>query len=85
VIGETSMIGTRVRLYQGVTLGALSLPRGKTRALKDTKRHPTIEDDVIIYANATILGGDTVIGRGAVIGGNCFITASVPPGERRSV
>ncbi len=85
VIGETTVIGDRVRIYQGVTLGALSLPTGKARVLAATKRHPTIEDDVILYANATILGGDTVIGRGAVIGGNAFITESVPAGARRSV
>jgi serine O-acetyltransferase len=85
VIGETTVIGNRVRIYQGVTLGALSLPRGKARNIAGHKRHPTIEDDVIIYANATILGGETVIGRGAVIGGNAFITESVPPGARRSV
>ena len=78
VIGETTIIGNRVRIYQGVTLGALSLPTGKARALASAKRHPTIEDDVIIYANATILGGETVIGRGAVIGGNSWITESVP-------
>jgi serine O-acetyltransferase len=83
VIGETTVIGNRVRIYQGVTLGAMSLPKGEVRALSSKKRHPTIEDDVIIYANATILGGDTVIGRGAVIGGNAFITDSVPAGERR--
>lgn len=83
VIGETSVIGDRVRIYQGVTLGALSLPTGSARTLSARKRHPTIEDDVIIYANATILGGETVIGRGAVIGGNAFITDSVPAGERR--
>jgi serine O-acetyltransferase len=78
VIGETTVIGRGVRVYQGVTLGALTLPSGQARALAKQKRHPTIEDDVIIYANATILGGDTVIGRGAVIGGNSWITASVP-------
>jgi serine O-acetyltransferase len=78
VIGETSVIGNRVRIYQGVTLGALSLPTGKARALATAKRHPTIEDEVIIYANATILGGETVIGKGAVIGGNSWITESVP-------
>jgi serine O-acetyltransferase len=78
VIGETTIIGARVRIYQGVTLGALSLPTGESRALSHKKRHPTIEDDVIIYANATILGGDTVIGKGAVIGGNSWITQSVP-------
>ncbi|MSP62993.1 MAG: serine acetyltransferase [Myxococcales bacterium] len=85
VIGETTVIGDRVRIYQGVTLGALSLPTGKARLLSQKKRHPTIEDEVIIYANATILGGDTVIGQGAVIGGNAFITESVPAGARRSV
>jgi serine O-acetyltransferase len=84
VIGETSVIGDRVRVYQGVTLGALSLPTGEARTLAATKRHPTIEDDVIIYANATILGGDTVIGRGAVIGGNSWITESVPGRPRKT-
>jgi serine O-acetyltransferase len=84
VIGETSVIGNRVRIYQGVTLGALSLPTGKARQLASAKRHPTIEDDVIIYANATILGGETVIGRGAVIGGNSWITESVPARARSS-
>ena len=78
VIGETTVIGDRVRIYQGVTLGALSLPTGEARTLSTKKRHPTIEDDVIIYANATILGGDTVIGRGAVVGGNSWITESIP-------
>lgn len=82
VIGETTRIGSRVRIYQGVTLGALSLPTGAARKQSGCKRHPTIEDDVIIYANATILGGDTVIGRGAVIGGNTWITESVPPSAR---
>jgi serine O-acetyltransferase len=85
VIGETARIGKRVRIYQGVTLGALSLPTGRARQLATAKRHPTIEDDVIIYANATILGGDTVIGRAAVIGGNCWVTASVAPGARLTV
>jgi serine O-acetyltransferase len=85
VIGETTVIGRRVRIYQGVTLGALSLPQGKARGLSGAKRHPTIEDDVIIYANATILGGDTVIGRGAVIGGNAWITRSVVPGTKLTV
>jgi serine O-acetyltransferase len=84
VIGETTVIGNRVRIYQGVTLGALSLPTGKARQLASAKRHPTIEDDVIIYANATILGGETVIGRGAVIGGNSWITESVPARARSS-
>jgi serine O-acetyltransferase len=75
VIGETTVIGKNVKLYQGVTLGALSV----TKEEADKKRHPTIEDDVTIYAGATILGGETVIGRGCTIGGNVWITASVPP------
>jgi len=74
VIGETARVGNRVKIYQGVTLGALSTA-GESRG----QRHPTVEDDVTIYANATILGGDTVIGRGSVIGANVFLTASVPP------
>ncbi|MGB5233320.1 MAG: serine acetyltransferase [Desulfoprunum sp.] len=82
VIGETTVIGNNVRLYQGVTLGALSLPRDAGTTLRHRKRHPTIEDDVIIYANTTILGGDTVIGRGAVIGGNIWLTESVEAGTR---
>jgi serine O-acetyltransferase len=79
VIGETTEIGRRVRLYQGVTLGALSVPRDKVDALRTTRRHPTVEDDVIIYAQATILGGHTVIGARSVIGGNVWLTESVPP------
>jgi serine O-acetyltransferase len=79
VIGETTVIGNRVRLYQGVTLGALSVPRGATEKLREQKRHPTIEDEVIIYSGATILGGDTVIGTRSVIGGNVWITESIPP------
>ena len=79
VIGETTDIGDRVRIYQGVTLGALSVPRGESRPC-GKKRHPTIEADVVIYAGATILGGDTVIGRGAIIGGNTWVTESVAPG-----
>jgi serine O-acetyltransferase len=75
VIGETAVIGNNVKLYQGVTLGALSV----NKSLASTKRHPTIENDVVIYANATILGGETVIGRGSVIGGNVWLTASIPP------
>ncbi|MEZ4366867.1 MAG: serine O-acetyltransferase EpsC [Kofleriaceae bacterium] len=82
VIGETSVIGDRVRIYQGVTLGALSVPRASERPEPGARRHPTIEDDVVIYAGATILGGDTVIGRGAVIGGNAWVTESVAPGAR---
>jgi len=76
VIGETCEIGDRVRIYQGVTLGALAV---QGRTIRGVKRHPTIEDDVVIYAGATILGGDTVIGRGSVIGGNVWLTESVPP------
>jgi serine O-acetyltransferase len=75
VVGQTAIIGNNVKLYQGVTLGALSVDK----SLASTKRHPTIEDDVVIYANATILGGETVIGRGSVIGGNVWLTSSVPP------
>lgn len=77
VIGETTTIGESVKIYQGVTLGALA--PGFGQLLRGQKRHPTIEENVTIYAGATILGGDTVIGRGAVIGGNVFITSSVPP------
>ena len=79
VIGETTEIGRDVRIYQGVTLGALSLPKDAGEMLRGKKRHPTIEDDVIIYSGATILGGDTVIGTRSVIGGNVWITHSVPP------
>jgi len=75
VIGETTIIGKNVKIYQGVTLGALSVR--KTESGK--KRHPTIEDNVTIYANATILGGETVIGSGSIIGGSVWITQSVPP------
>jgi serine O-acetyltransferase len=81
VIGETSRIGSNVKLYQGVTLGALSAPRFRDDS-RPFKRHPTIEDEVTIYAGATILGGDTVIGRGSVIGGNVWIDRSVPPGSK---
>jgi serine O-acetyltransferase len=79
VIGETTRIGKSVRIYQGVTLGALSLPRNAGDQYRGKKRHPTIEDDVIIYSGATILGGDTVIGARSVIGGNVWLTDSVPP------
>ena len=82
VVGETSKIGKRVRIYQGVTLGALSLPKKEVEQLRHKKRHPTIEDDVTIYAGATILGGETVIGAGSVIGGSVWITSSVPPGTK---
>lgn len=77
VIGETTVIGNRVKLYQGVTLGALSTRGGQK--LRGKRRHPTIADDVTIYAGASVLGGDTVIGQGSVIGSNVFITKSVPP------
>jgi serine O-acetyltransferase len=83
VIGETTMIGNRVKLYQGVTLGALSFAMDEEgRMIRGKKRHPTIEEDVVIYAGATILGGATVIGRGSVIGGNVWLTRSVPPFTR---
>ncbi|MBI2420335.1 MAG: serine acetyltransferase, partial [Ignavibacteriales bacterium] len=74
VIGETSEIGKNVKLYQGVTLGALSVDK----VMASTKRHPTIEDDVIIYSQAVILGGNTVIGKNSIIGGNSWIIQSVP-------
>jgi serine O-acetyltransferase len=78
VIGETTVIGNNVKLYQGVTLGALSVRKEEGRR----KRHPTIEDDVTIYSHAAILGGETVIGRGSIIGGNVWITESVPPNTK---
>lgn len=78
VIGETTVIGNNVKLYQGVTLGALSVKKEES----GIKRHPTIEDDVTIYANATILGGETVIGKGSTIGGSVWITQSVPAGSK---
>lgn len=74
VIGETCVIGNNVKIYQGVTLGALSVEKN----MQNKKRHPTIEDDVTIYANATILGGETVIGRGSIVGGNTWVTKSIP-------
>ncbi len=80
VIGETTEIGDHVRLYQGVTLGALSPRRGQS--IRGQKRHPTLEDDVVVYPGATILGGGTVIGAGSVIGGNAWVTESVPPGSK---
>ncbi len=82
VVGETTEIGDHVRIYQGVTLGALSLPRDAGDRYRNKKRHPTIEDDVIIYSNTTILGGDTVIGANSVIGGNIWLTESVPPATK---
>jgi serine O-acetyltransferase len=77
VIGETTVIGNHVKIYQGVTLGGLSINKNMARQ----KRHPTIEDNVVIYSGATILGGDTLIGEGSVIGGNVWLTQSVPPGS----
>jgi serine O-acetyltransferase len=78
VIGETTIIGNNVKIYQGVTLGALSVKKEEG----NKKRHPTIEDNVTIYSGATILGGETVIGEGSIIGGNVWIVGSVPPGSR---
>ena len=83
VIGETTEIGEHVKIYQGVTLGALSTSGG--RKLFNKKRHPTIADYVTIYSGASILGGDTVIGKGAVIGGNVFLTKSIAAGTKVSV
>ncbi|MDY4788530.1 MAG: serine O-acetyltransferase EpsC [Bacilli bacterium] len=80
VIGETTIIGNNVKIYQGVTLGALSLSKGQ--GLKNIKRHPTIEDNVVIYANATILGGETVIGENTIIGGNTFIYQSIDKNKK---
>jgi serine O-acetyltransferase len=81
VIGETTEIGDDVKIYQGVTLGAMSFPKDeKGRIIKGKKRHPTVGNKVIIYSGATILGGDTIIGDGATIGGNAWITSSIPPG-----
>jgi serine O-acetyltransferase len=83
VIGETAVIGRHVKLYQGVTLGALSFPKGPDgRPIKGIKRHPEVRDHVTIYAEATILGGQTVIGEGSEIGGNVWLTHSVPPNSR---
>ncbi|MFH2090818.1 MAG: serine O-acetyltransferase EpsC [Pseudomonadota bacterium] len=79
VVGETSVIGNNVRIYQNVTIGALSLPPNAGEKLRDAKRHPTIEDDVIIYSGATILGGQTIVGARSIVGGNVWLTESVPP------
>ena len=82
VIGETAAIGNRCRIYQGVTLGAKSFEREADGSMRrGYKRHPTLEDDAIVYAGATILGGDTVIGKGSVVAGGVFLTKSVPPGH----
>ena len=83
VIGQTTVIGNNVKLYQGVTLGALSTKGGQV--LHGTKRHPTLEDDVTVYSGASILGGDTIIGQGVVIGSNVFVTKSVPGQTKVSV
>ena len=83
VIGETTVIGNYVKLYQGVTLGALSTRGGQ--ALKAAKRHPTIEDGVTIYSGASILGGETIIGEGVIVGSNAFITKSVPRKTKVSI
>ena len=83
VIGETCVIGENVKLYQGVTLGALSFPKDEHgNPIKGIKRHPEVRDNATIYAGATILGGETVVGEGAVIGGNVWLTHSVPPGAK---
>jgi serine O-acetyltransferase len=83
VIGETTNIGNHVKIYQGVTLGALSTMKGQE--LSGVKRHPTIEDNVVIYANTTILGGETVVGENSVVAGNSFITSSIPANTRVSM
>ena len=83
VVGETTIIGEHVKLYQGVTLGALSTKGGQK--LRDVRRHPTIKDNVTIYSGASILGGETVIEEGVVVGGNAFITKSVSKGTKVSV
>ena len=81
MVGETAIIGNNCKLYQGVTLGAISFPHDDTGEIKrDYKRHPTLEDNVIVYSNASILG-DIVIGKGATIGGNVFLTRAVPEGH----
>lgn len=80
VIGETTDIGDNVKVYQGVTLGALSFPKDERgRVIRKAKRHPTVKDNVTLYANAIVLGGDTVIGENSVIGGSVFVTSTVPP------
>ena len=83
VIGETTNIGAHVKVYQGVTLGALSTRAGQ--ALAGVKRHPTIEDNVTIYSNASVLGGETVVGEGSIIAGSAFVISSVPKGSRVSL
>ena len=84
MVGETTTIGSNVKLYQGVTLGALSIPRDERgRVIRDTKRHPTVEDGVTVYANATVLGGGTVLGADSVVGGSVFVTDERAPGLAR--
>ncbi len=86
VVGETTTIGEGAKLYQGVTLGALSHPRDEQgRVIRNAKRHPTVEDNVTLYANATVLGGATVVGSGSVVGGSVFLTRSVPPGSKVAI
>lgn len=86
VIGETTKIGNNVKLYQGVTLGALSFPKDeKGRLLKGLQRHPIIEDNVTIYSGATILGGKTVIGKNSIVGGNVWIVSSIPPNSKATL
>jgi serine O-acetyltransferase len=86
VIGETTEIGEGVKLYQGVTLGALSLPKDDSgHIIRGRKRHPTVEDGSTLYANATVLGGQTVVGAQSVIGGSVFLTRSIPPRSRVSL
>lgn len=83
VVGETTTIGANVKLYQGVTLGALSIPKdARGRVIRDTRRHPTVRDNVTIYANATVLGGETILGADSIVGGSVFVTTSVPAGSR---
>lgn len=83
VVGETTIIGDHVKLYQGVTLGALSTSKGQ--GLSGVKRHPTIEDNVVIYANTTILGGETVVGKNSVVAGNSFVTKSIPANTKVTI
>ena len=86
VIGETTIIGRNVKLYQGVTLGALSHPRdAEGRVIRGQKRHPTVESGVTVYANTTVLGGGTTLGSGSMIGGSVFLTYSIPANSRVAV
>jgi serine O-acetyltransferase len=86
VVGETSHIGKNVKMYQGVTLGALSHPKDERgRVIRDMKRHPTVEDAVTLYANATVLGGQTIVGQSSVVGGSVFLTKGIPRRSRVGV